>query len=239
MTERSRTQQTGKEEPSSGSGSPSLCLHKSDTPKVQPFEQQPGESLKAFSAFKAYLDLGDRRSLVALAEKLQKSRSLLERWSSKYGWPSRVLAYYAHLAEQERAAATAVVQAHAADWAARQQEHKEEEWRLRCELVELAREAIRRWKADPRRCGSLEGMARLLDLASRLGRLSSGLPTESTESTVEFQAALDPDWEAALRKAYGPKPAEVIDITGDTVQATGPVEAPSAISHPPSPISNS
>ena len=150
-----------------------------------PFEQQPRESNKAFAAFSLYLSLGPERSLAAVGEKLGKSEGLIERWSAKYDWPARVQAHAAHLGAAELAASEALSRRNGVDWVKRQQEHREEEWRVRCELIEVARIAIARWKENAHRSGNLEGIARLLELASRLGRLASGMATDKTEVEAE------------------------------------------------------
>ena len=74
-----------------------------------PFEQQPRESSRAFAAFKVYLGLGPQRSLAAVGQKLGKSRVVIEGWSSKFDWVSRVRAHGAHLAEVERKAIEAQI----------------------------------------------------------------------------------------------------------------------------------
>ncbi len=176
-----------------------------------PFEQQPRESDKAFAAFSLYLNLGAERSLATVAQKLHKSVTMLGRWSAKFDWPARVQAHAAHLAIVEREATEALTRGKAAQWVSRQEEHREEEWRTRGELIELAREAIARWKKAPQRCGSLEGIARLLDLASRLGRLSSGMATDKTEVTGEVAATLRVEFVQALDDVYGkPIEAEIV-----------------------------
>ena len=80
----------------------------------------------------------------------------------------------------------------------------------------LAREAIARWKKNPARCGTLEGIARLLDLASKLGRVSSGMSLEPVEKTGEEDAAFMIQIEVALEKIYGPEnptaPATVVEV---------------------------
>ena len=128
---------------------------------------------------------------------------MMEKWSRKFDWPSRVQAHAAHLADIERKSAEAVAVKNGVDWAGRQQEHREDEWQSRSELIALAREAIERWKKNPARCGTLEGIARLLDLASKLGRVSSGLSLEPEDKPVEDDGAFMIQIDLAIEKIYG------------------------------------
>jgi putative DNA primase/helicase len=105
--------------------------------------------------------------------------------------------------EVEREAAESLARRKGVDWAARQEEHREEEWRVRGELLAMGREAVERWRKNAARCGSLEGIARLMELASKLGRLSSGMPTDCTQTKGELDVTVDVEFEAALKKAYG------------------------------------
>jgi len=166
------------------------------------FEQQERESNKAFAAFKTYLELGPERSLVAVAAKLGKFRSQIERWSKKYDWAARVQAHGQHLAEVERKAAEAVVTVSGVDWGRRQVEHREEEWSLRGELIAAGRKVLEKFK-EGSRGATLGDVARALDLASKLGRLSSGLPNEVKEVKETVTGRLEIEWEIALRKIYG------------------------------------
>ena len=143
------------------------------------FEQQPRETAKAFEAFSLYLSMGPKRSLTAVAKKLHKCDTVIKRWAAKFDWTERVRAHSAHMGVAEREAAEALARAKGVDWVKRQEEHRAEEWQIRGELVELARLAIARFKANEQRCGSLEGIARLLDLASRLGRLPPGVKNQT------------------------------------------------------------
>jgi hypothetical protein len=59
----------------------------------QIWTRQPGEGAGAYDAFKAYLHMGKDRSLNALSEQNQISRSLLSRWSAGHGWAERSRAY--------------------------------------------------------------------------------------------------------------------------------------------------
>jgi hypothetical protein len=159
--------------------------------------------------------------LAMVAQQLNKSVTMIGRWSAKYGWAARVQAHGAHLALVERQATEVALRSKAAEWLTRQSEHRDEEWRVRGELLEAGREALRRWRANASRCGSLEGIARMLELASKLGRLASGMPTDHTDVSGEITVTLDVEWEVALKKVYGrpvqPAPrvieAEVISET--------------------------
>ncbi len=68
----------------------------------KPWEQQHGESGPAFEAFSTYRDLGPGRTVTAVAEKLQKSDSLLRRWKGKWNWRERAVAYDSAIAEEAR-----------------------------------------------------------------------------------------------------------------------------------------
>ena len=177
------------------------------------FEQQPSESDRAFAAFGVYLSLGPQRGLREVARKLDKSLTVVGKWSSKFDWPGRVAAHGAHLAIVEREAAEAVVRAKGVDWAERYAELRESEWKARAELVDLAWEVIRRWRSKPERVGSLEGLARLLDLMSTLGRRACEVATERKEVTGADGGPIRIEIEAALDKIYGkPLPGEVVDV---------------------------
>lgn len=64
---------------------------------AKPWERQDGESAKAYQAFCKYLDMGEKRSIRAVAQQLGKSATLMARWSSTWHWPDRVAEYEADL----------------------------------------------------------------------------------------------------------------------------------------------
>lgn len=167
------------------------------------FEQQPRESAKAFAAFKTYLEIGPERSLVAVAEKHGKSRTMIERWSRKFDWPARVQAHAAHLALVERQAIESLAMEKAVDWSKVHEAVKVAEWQRHKKLIALADEMLARWEKNKAKCGTLEGIARVLELATKLGRLAAGMPTEVKEINTTLTATVDVEWEIAIRKAYG------------------------------------
>ena len=187
----------------------------------QAFEQQPKESAKAFAAFSVYLNMGAKRSLEAVRLECGKSSRLIQRWSSRWKWTERVQAHAGHLAAVERASIEGVAREKAIEWHKVHEEQRIAEWKARCDALELAQRAIARWRKNENKCGTLEGIARLLELASRLGRLASGMPTESVEVTGEIKATLEIEWELALKKVYGvAKPARPV-VEVEAVESKG------------------
>ena len=68
------------------------------------FERQAKESEKAFAAFSIYLSQGPERSLAKVAAKLSRSKVMMERWSRRWDWRGRLVAYAQHMATVEREA---------------------------------------------------------------------------------------------------------------------------------------
>lgn len=60
---------------------------------------------------------------------------------------------------------------------------------------------------------TLGDVARALDLASKLGRLASGMPTDKTEITGEDGGPIRVELSAALNKIYG----DVVDVQATPV----------------------
>ena len=75
----------------------------------EPWEQQPGESCRAFGAFCAYRALGPRRSLRAAAAAFYGSTSSsrerqFDKWSRAFDWVERTNAWDRHLDIEAREA---------------------------------------------------------------------------------------------------------------------------------------
>jgi len=177
-----------------------------------PFEQQPRESNKAFAAFRTYLELGPQRSLEAAARKLAKSLPLLKRWSAKFAWTDRVAAQGAHLALVERGAIEAVARAKGPQWEAREQKLRETEWAMHERAIAAAKRGLDAYMEREKVSANLSDIARMLEIASKLGRLATGLGTNGERRkdglpTVRIEVNL------ALEKVYGaPLPGEVVDV---------------------------
>jgi len=184
-----------------------------------PFEQQPKESAKAFGAFSVYLGMGPERSLKAVGQRLGKSVGLLERWSKKYDWAGRVQTHAAHMAAVEREATEALARTKGAEWLKRQQQLRDKEWEMHEKCIDAARRGLKAFMEREKIYANLADISRILEVASKLGRLASGMPTDRTELTGEDGGPLRVEISAALNKVYG----EVVDVG---VESTSPQPSP-------------
>jgi len=179
------------------------------------FEQQPRESAKAFAAFSLYLNLGPQRSTAAVANKLAKSEQLIRRWSAKFAWTDRVAAHAAHYAIIEREAVEAVARSKAAEWEKRETQLRETEWSMHEAAIAAAKRGLAAYMEKDKVYANLADIARMLEIASKLGRLATGLDKSNGETADEPQT-LRVEVTVALEKIYGqaePAPTgEIVDV---------------------------
>jgi hypothetical protein len=176
-----------------------------------PFEQQPRESAKAFAAFSLYLNLGAERSTAKVAKQLAKSKQLVRRWSAKFGWSDRVAAHGAHLAIIEREAMAATVRGKAAIWEKRETQLRETEWSMHERAIAAAKRGLDAYMEKEKVYANLADIARMLEIASKLGRLATGLDKSNGESQNDDDLpALRVEVTVALEKIYGEP--EIVDV---------------------------
>jgi hypothetical protein len=193
-----------------------------------PFEQQARESSKAFAAFQVYLRMGPQRSLAAVGQQLGKSRIVIERWSAKFGWVSRVQAHAAHLAEVERKAIEARAIDKSVEWSKVQESVRREAWSKSEKLMEIADRFIERWENCSRIPG-MESVVKCMDLAFKLKQFAAGMPAEIKEVNTNVSGVVELDWEMALKKIYGAAAAKraaaeaqakVVEVEAKQIEAT-------------------
>ena len=178
-----------------------------------PFEKQPRESDKAFAAFSLYLSLGAERSTREVGKQLGKSEGLIERWAAKFDWRSRVAAHGAHLAVVERDAIEAAARSKAAEWESREQKLRETEWAMHEQAIAAAKRGLDAYMAREKVYANLADIARMLEIASKLGRLATGLGTDGERRKGDELPAVRVEVRVALEKIYGePLPGEVVDV---------------------------
>jgi len=182
-----------------------------------PFEQQPRESSKAFAAFQVYLRMGPQRSLAAVGQQLGKSKVVIERWSSKFDWVSRVQAHAAHLAEVERKAIEARAVDKSVEWTKVHESVKRDAWRKAEKLIELADRFIERWE-NCNRIPGMESVVKCMDLAFKLKQFASGMPSEIKEVNTNVSGVVELDWEMALKKIYGAAAAKRAQVESKAIE---------------------
>ena len=95
------------------------------------------ESSINFQAFRRYIELPPgERSLRRVAQDLNKNEKLMERWSSKFGWRQRALAWDQHLAAIEAEAREKRAREKAELWERRREEQREADYQLRQSLTQ-------------------------------------------------------------------------------------------------------
>lgn len=183
------------------------------------FEQQPMESGKAFAAFNVFLNLGVDRTAKKVSLKTGRYWKLVEQWSARYHWIARCAAYDAHLARVELEATECLVRSRSAQWLTRQTALREREWAVHEKCLLAAERALNQFLEAPKVFANLSDIARILEVASRLGRLSSGMPTEKTEVTGEGGGPIRVELSAALSKIYG----EFVDVEAMPAKPIAPL----------------
>ena len=127
---------------------------------TKPWERQKDETTKQFEAFQMYRDMGTSRSIRAVAEELEKSETLIGRWSSKNDWVERCEAWDM---EQDRVAREA---------------QKKEIVKMRKKHADLAQamlvKAALALKSIPVEEIKASDVSRMVETASKLERLSRG-----------------------------------------------------------------
>ena len=167
-----------------------------------PFERLPRESEKAFAAFSLYLSLGPQRSTREVGGKLGKSEGLIERWAAKFDWRSRVAAHTAHLAMVEREAIEAVARGKSAEWSSREQKLRETEWAMHEAAIAAAKRGLKAYMERDKVYANLADIARMLEIASKLGRLATGLGDGEHRNGNDLPA-MRVEVTVALEKIYG------------------------------------
>jgi hypothetical protein len=159
-----------------------------------------------------YLSLGAERSTAAVAKELAKSEQLVRRWSAKFGWTDRVAAHAAHLAVVERGAIEAAARGKAAIWEKREQDLRETEWAMHEAAIAAAKRGLAAYMEKDKVYANLADIARMLEIASKLGRLATGLDKSNGETSDE-PLTMRVEVTVALEKIYGePLPGEIVDV---------------------------
>ena len=171
---------------------------------VDPIKILPNESSAAYQAFLAYQKAGPTRTILKTVKATSQAKTSCERWSRRFNWVERVKKHEEKieldLQKQQHQAATK----RGVNWAVRAQKLKEQEWEVANKLMDGGKKLLERLLDKQERKLTGSDVARLLEVASKLGRLSAGMATEQQAVAVASQNnAVGVDFNAALSKVYG------------------------------------
>lgn len=179
---------------------------------LQPWERQPKETARAYAAFKVYLDLGKDRSADRAWSKVTGRNGGRSghwgEWSVKWRWVERATAYDLHMARLEQEKREQALANEVDKWADRQRELREREFALSQQLLDKVEAMLKFPLQTVTRSGpkgenvtivpadwAVRDVARLLETASKVSRLSAEMETENHKVQVgvqkELEAALD------------------------------------------------
>jgi hypothetical protein len=96
------------------------------------------ESSKAYAAAKIYFELGSERTLKKVAAKIGKSEDLMKRWSARYHWADRAVAFNAWQAQIEQRAREKKAMERAELWADREEQSREADYQLSVKMRKKA-----------------------------------------------------------------------------------------------------
>lgn len=125
-----------------------------------PWERLESESSKAYEAFCIYRDMGIQRSLSKVADELQKSDTLIGRWSRTFDWVERAAQWDS---EQDRV----IRQQQLDDIKKMRKRHAA----IASQMILKAAEALQIIPPDEVKASDV---SRLVDVASKLERISRG-----------------------------------------------------------------
>lgn len=144
---------------------------------AEAWERQPGESAAAWEAFACYRDLGLSRSIAKVADRLTKSRTLIERWSTAHRWVLRAEAWDR---EQDRL------------WRAERHQASREVARRHARLASAAQSKIvaQLQQLDPSRLTPSD-VIRWLEVTIRIERQAYGMDATDAASTTKSPETAD------------------------------------------------
>lgn len=140
------------------------------------WDRREGESPKAYAAFRVYLEQGpDQRSIRSTAEVVEKSYTLIGRWSSRDDWTERVSAWDAHML----AIAQAAIETEISEMSKR---HVQMAVSIQNQI------ATRLMAFDPKELTPTQ-MIQWFEAATRIERAARGMPDLSIEQLQPTDAA--------------------------------------------------
>ena len=195
-----------------------------DPPLGHPFPRFPGETPRAYAAFRAFFELGHARSLQAVADKLGETIGSIKNWSSRYDWTERIHAFNSGLLQRQAESLAETERKHAADWTQRLARFREQQWDVSQKLVAAAQCFLESFGEEDVRRMTLAQVSHALRISSDIARFA----LTGTELPVTAEPSLSPAQQSlmdAFQRVYG-QPATSPSAQAPAVPANAPVPQP-------------
>jgi len=184
-------------------------------PSSAPPPRRPGETPRAFGAFVAYYQLGQTRSLAAVAEALGENPDTLKVWSSRHRWRERIGELQTGLLANHLAAEQQL----STDWTRRVQEFRQQKWESGQKLLAAATCFLESFGDRELEKMPLAQVSRAIHIGNRVtGEALRGDAMASDPASSPLQEELI----ALLQKAYAP----VAPDSNNTDQPPKPAHEP-------------
>lgn len=190
------------------------------------WERQPGESAKAFEAFRVYRDAGPDRSVVGTCRRARRRPGAAQAdgrwktWRAKHNWESRAAAYDTHFAAIEQQAKEKERGKRATEMEQRRQQAQDDAWALseqmRAKIQQMLKVPVAQRGA--KRAGvakwDYNSLSRFADALLKVTKLGAGLdPALATTLNIDVKQLTDDQID---RIAAGEDPASVLATRGTT-----------------------
>ena len=180
------------------------------------FDRSPGETPRAYAAFMTYFNLGQARSLQAVADQLGEHLSTLKNWSAKHNWIGRLHAFNSGLLQQQARDHCARQRQQAANWAERLNRFREQEWDAAQKLLAAAQCFLESFGDEAVQKMTLSEVSRALRISSAIGRSALG-GAELPPSTDPAMSPIQQQMLDALRRLSTPSAEETLPATSPTI----------------------
>ncbi len=159
----------------------------------KPWNRLPQETAPAFEAFGVYRDMASGRSLANVGRDLEKHKTLIERWSSRWGWVERAAAWDHHLDDRKLEVAVDEVEERTRRHLAATQA-----------MQGIAVRTLRSLQLGEKELTPTEAR-RYMEAAIRLERLIIGEPDSHAQVEIQMGGAVQRVLQAVLQEVTDPE----------------------------------
>ena len=171
---------------------------------MEQWDRREGESAQAYSAFATYRDMGSTRSLAKVGQKLGKSKTLMDRWSSRWEWVWRCEQYD-----------TAMEQQRLRDRATELQQAKDRQARMAAVMLQKALEKLQALHPDDIPPGV---MVQMVKVASDLERHALG-EVDTVAITGAGGGPIQTDMKVILDALNDPEARDALDALSQRLES--------------------